>query len=426
MEPATETKREEIRFAGRVNRINVSPTMAVMQEAERFKARGADVVDFGPGEPDFPTPEHIKRAAVKALEENRTKYTATPGIAPLRQAICNWHAAQLASSYTPAECIVNVGGKHAVFNAITSLVESGDEVIIPAPYWVSYPDIVKYAGGEPVYVETHEQNEFRPSVEQIEKAITPRTRVVIINSPSNPTGAVIPRDHFVAILEVCQKHDVWLLSDECYSHFVYGGARPFSIASVPGARERVIIAGSLSKTFAMTGWRVGYTLAPAPLIGAITKLQSQSTSNATSIAQYAALAAMLGPMDSVRDMLAEYARRRERIVEGLRAIPGITCMAPQGAFYVFPNVAAHIGKDMPDDTGVAQQLLEREHVAVVPGEAFGAPGHVRISYATSIERIEAGLRRLARFFGHRSQDSSAAADSPVTAGKRGQSPHSEK
>lgn len=409
MEPATEMKREEeIHFAGRVNRISISPTMAVMQEAERFKARGADVVDFGPGEPDFPTPDHIKRAAVKALEENRTKYTATPGIAPLRKAICDWHAAQLGSSYTPAECIVNVGGKHAVFNAVTSLVEEGDEVIIPAPYWVSYPDIVKYAGGEPVFVETHEKNEFRPSAEQIGKAITRRTRVVIINSPSNPTGAVIPRDHFASILEACQKHGVWLLSDECYSHFVYGDARPFSIASVPGAKDCVIIAGSFSKTFAMTGWRVGYTLAPAPLIGAITKLQSQSTSNATSIAQYAALEAMLGPMDSVRVMLAEYAGRRDRILAGLRAVPGITCTAPQGAFYVFPNIAAHIGKDMPDDTAVARQLLEREHVAVVPGEAFGAPGHLRISYATSIERIEEGLRRLSRFFGHPSMGLPAA------------------
>jgi aspartate aminotransferase len=400
MEPATGMKlEEEIRFAGRVNRISISPTMAVVQEAERFKARGADVVDFGPGEPDFPTPEHIKRGAVKALEENRTKYTATPGIAALRQAICDWHAAQLGSSYRPAECIVNVGGKHAVFNAITALVETGDEVIIPAPYWVSYPDIVKCAAGEPVFVETHEKNEFRPSAEQIEKAITSRTRVVIINSPSNPTGAVIPQDQFAAILQVCQKRGVWLLSDECYSHFVYGEARPFSIASVPGSKERVIIAGSFSKTFAMTGWRVGYTLAPAALIGAVTKLQSQSTSNATSIAQYAALEAMRGPMDSVGVMLAEYARRRERILAGLRAIPGITCAAPQGAFYVFPNVSAHIANDMPDDTAVAKQLLEREHVAVVPGEAFGAPGHVRISYATSIERIEEGLRRLSRFFG---------------------------
>ncbi len=400
MEPATGMKLEEaIHFADRVNRISVSQTMAVMQVAERFKARGADVVDFGPGEPDFPTPDHIKRAAIKALDENRTKYTATPGIAPLRQAICDWHAAQLGSSYQPAECVVTVGGKHAVFNSICSLVNGGDEVVIPAPYWVSYPDIVKYAGGTPVIVETREKDGFSPRPDDIERAITPRTRVVIINSPSNPTGAVIPQNEFVRILEVCQKHGVWLLSDECYSHFVYGDARPYSIASVPGSKEHVIIAGSFSKTFAMTGWRMGYALAPAPLVGAITKLQSQSTSNPNSIAQYAALEAMRGPMDSVGVMLAEYARRRELILAGLRAIPGVTCTAPQGAFYVFPNVSAHVNSEMPNDTAIAKQLLEREHVAVVPGEAFGAPGHFRISYATSIERIEEGLRRLTRFFG---------------------------
>jgi aspartate aminotransferase len=398
MEPATGMKlQEEIRFADRVNRIAVSPTMAVMQEAERFKARGADVVDFGPGEPDFPTPEHIKRAAIKALDENRTKYTATAGIAPLRRAICDWHAAQLGSSYEPPECIVNVGGKNSVFNTIASLIDSGDEVIIPAPYWVSYPDIVKYAGGTPVFVETREQEGFRPSARQIDEAVGPQTRMVIINSPNNPTGAVIPKDEFEAILEVCRKHRVWLLSDECYSHFVYANEKPFSIASAAGAKERVIVAGSVSKTFSMTGWRIGYTLGPAPLIGAVNKLQSQATSNATSIAQYAALEALLGPMDSVGVMLAEYARRRHIILAGLRAIPGVTCAAPQGAFYAFPNVAAHFRREMPDDTVLAKLLLEREHVAVVPGEAFGAPGHIRISYATSVERIEEGLRRLARF-----------------------------
>lgn len=386
----------KIQFAERVNRIEVSPTMAVMQEAERFKARGADVVDFGPGEPDFPTPEHIKRAAIKALEENRTKYTATPGIAPLRRGICDWHATQLGSAYEPAECIVNVGGKNSVFNTICALIDTGDEVIIPAPYWVSYPDIVKYAGGTPVFIETRAQDGFCPAAQQIEEAIGPQTRIVIMNSPNNPTGAVIPKKEFEAILEVCKKHSVWLLSDECYSHFVYGGGKPYSIASA-GAKECVIIAGSFSKTFAMTGWRMGYTLGPAPLIGAINKIQSQATSNATSIAQYAALAAMLGPMDSVGEMLSEYARRREIILAGLRAIPGVTCTAPQGAFYVFPNIAAHFRKEIPDDTTMAKQLLEREHVAVVPGEAFGAPGHIRISYATSVERIEEGLRRLGRF-----------------------------
>ena len=401
MEPATSVKTEELfQLTERVNRISVSPTMAVLQEAEKYKAKGVDVVDFGPGEPDFPTPEHIKRAAIKALEENRTKYTATPGIAPLRQAICDWHAANLGSSpaFQSAECIVTAGGKHAIFNAACALVGAGDEVIIPSPYWVSYPDIVKYAGGKPVFVATQPQDDFRLRATAVEKAVTSRTRMVIANSPCNPTGAVIPSDEFAKIFDVCRRHGVWLLSDECYSHFTYGGAKPFSVASLPGGRERLIIAGSFSKTFAMTGWRMGYLLAPQPIIAAVTKLQSQSTSNPTSIAQYAALEAAKGPMDSVGTMLAEYARRRERILKGLRAIPGVTCTAPEGAFYVFPNISAHLSAEMPTDTAVAKQLLERDYVAVVPGEAFGAPGYLRISYATSLERIEEGVRRIEHFF----------------------------
>jgi aspartate aminotransferase len=400
MDAATGVKMEqEFQLADCVNRISVSPTMVVLQAAEQLKSEGVDVVDFGPGEPDFPTPEHIKRAAIKALEENRTKYTPTPGIAPLRQAICDWHAKQLGSSYQPAECIVSVGGKHAIFNSVCSLVNPGDEVVIPAPYWVSYPDIVKYAGGNPVIIETRAEDDFILRAADLEKVLTSRTRMVIADSPSNPTGAVIPPEEFAKILAVCQRKGVWLLADECYSHFTYGEAEPFSIASLPNSKAGLIVIGSFSKTFAMTGWRVGYALAPQRLIGAMTKLQSQSTSNPTSIAQYAALEAMRGPMDSVPAMLAEYARRRERIVTGLRAIPGITCTAPQGAFYVFPNVSVHLNAEMPSDTAVAKQLLDREQVAVVPGEAFGAPGHLRISYATSMERIEEGLRRIGRFFG---------------------------
>lgn len=398
-------------FADRVERISVSPTLAVLMEAERYKARGLDVVDFGPGEPDFPTPDHIKRAAIRALEENRTKYTPTAGIAPLRQAVCEWHARELGSAYKPSECIVSVGGKHAIFNTINALVNPGDEVVIPSPYWVSYPDIVKYVGGEPVFLKTDPLDGFCLRAAQVERAMTPRTRVLIVNSPSNPTGAVVPPDEFTRLLDVCERHKVWLLSDECYSHFLYGDARPFSIASLPGAKERVIIAGSCSKTFAMTGWRVGYALAPEPLVDAMLKLQSQSTSNPTSIAQYAALEALRGPMDSVKTMLAEYARRRARVIQGLRSIPGICCTEPQGAFYVFPDVSACLARERrrdasaageasgePNTSNVARQLLERKQVAVVPGEAFGAPGFLRISYATSMEHIEEGLRRLAQFF----------------------------
>ncbi len=400
MEPGTAVKTEELlQLSDRVNRINESPTMVVLQAATALKAKGVDVADFGAGEPDFPTPEHIKRAAIQALDQNLTKYTPVPGVPALRQAICEWHAKELGSSYQPAECVVNVGGKHSIFNAVCALVNPGDEVVIAAPYWVSYPDIAKYAGGTPVILETKADDNFVMRAAALEKLITSRTRMVIADSPSNPSGAVIPPAEYAKILAVCQRAGIWLLADECYSHFTYGEAKPFSIASVPNSKNNVIVVGSFSKTFAMTGWRLGYVLAPAPLVAAVTKLQSQSTSNPCSITQYAGLAAMRGPMDGVGVMLAEYARRRERIVAGLRAIPGVTCTAPQGAFYVFPNISAHYNAEMPDDMAVSRLLLEREHVAVVPGVAFGAPGHLRISYATSMDRIDEGLKRMARFFG---------------------------
>jgi aspartate aminotransferase len=400
MEPGTAVKTEEaFQLSDRVNRINESPTMVVLQAAAALKAKGVDVADFGAGEPDFPTPEHIKRAAIQALDENRTKYTPVPGLPELRKAICEWHAKELGSSYQPSECVVNVGGKHSIFNAACVLINPGDEVVIAAPYWVSYPDIVKYAGGKPVILETTEADNFVMRASALEKLINSRTRMVIADSPSNPSGAVIPPDEYAKVLAVCQRKGVWLLADECYSHFTYGEAKPFSIASVRDSKSSAIVVGSFSKTFAMTGWRLGYVLAPKPLVDAVTKLQSQSTSNPTSITQYAGLAAMRGPMDGVATMLAEYARRRERIVAGLRAIPGVTCTAPQGAFYVFPNVSAHYNAEMGDDMAVSRLLLEREHVAVVPGVAFGAPGHLRISYATSMDRIDEGLVRMGRFFG---------------------------
>jgi len=393
-----------VHLTERINRIQISPTSAVIAEAEKLKARGVDIADFGPGEPDFPTPDHIKKAGIRAIEQNFTKYTATGGILPLREAICEWHKRELGSHYESKECVVNVGGKHSIFNVVSVLVQQGDEVIIPAPYWVSYPDIVKYAGGTPVYVESRPEDEFSVTAAVIEKAITPRTRLVILSSPNNPTGGVIPPDEYERILAACKKHNVWLMGDECYSHFTYDPHKPFSIASHAGSKALVIIIGSMSKTFAMTGWRIGYTLAPEALVQATVKLQSQSTSNPTSIAQHAALEAMRGPMDTVPVMLAEYAKRRKRIVEGLRAIPGVTCEWPGGAFYAFPNVAAHLAngnssQSLAKDTSeLARMLLDQARVALVPGDAFGAPGYLRLSYATSIERIDEGLRRLDRFF----------------------------
>jgi aspartate aminotransferase len=387
-------------FAKRVGRISSSPTLAVLMIAEQYKTRGIDMVDFGPGEPDFPTPEHIKRAAVQALEQNFTKYTSASGITPLREAICRWHAAQFGSSYDPAECMFSSGGKHALFNALNALVESGDEVLIPVPYWVSFPDMVKYTGATPVFVPTNAEDAFTLRAEAVEKTISPRTKIIIINSPNNPTGAVIPREEFERIFDVCQRRGIWVLTDECYSHFIYDGGKPYSIAGREGAKPNVIVAGSLSKTFAMTGWRAGFALAPKSVIEAMTKLQSQSTSNPTSITQKAALAALTSPMDSVTEMLAEYTRRRDRIVAGLRAIPGITCTSPHGAFYAFPNISKHLGgKSGCEDTpALARQLLDKAHVAVVAGDAFGAPGYLRLSYATSMERIDEGLRRFERFF----------------------------
>jgi aspartate aminotransferase len=392
-----------VQLTDRINRIQISPTSAVINAAEQLKAKGMDIADFGPGEPDFPTPDHIKKAAIAAIESNKTKYTPTGGIMPLREAICAWHKRELKSSYEPKECAVSVGGKHSIFNVVSVLVQAGDEVIIPAPYWVSYPDIVKYAGGIPIFVETLPQDGFVVTAAAIEEAITAKTRLLVLDSPSNPTGAVVPPGEYEKILAVCKKHNVWLMGDECYSHFVYAPHKPYSIASAPSSKDQVIIVGSVSKTFAMTGWRIGYTLGPAGLIQALIKLQSQSTSNPTSIAQYAALAAMTGPMDSVPLMLAEYTRRRQRIVEGLRSISGVTCEWPDGAFYAFPNVKAHLAggthQPMADNcTDLARLLLDNARVAVVPGAAFGAPGYLRLSYATSIERIEEGLRRLEKFF----------------------------
>jgi aspartate aminotransferase len=393
-----------VHLTERINRIQISPTAAVIAEADRLKAQGVDIADFGPGEPDFPTPGHIKKAAIAAIEENKTKYTPTGGIMPLREAICAWHKRELGSDYAPKESIVTVGGKHGIFNVMSVLVQAGDEVIIPAPYWVSFPDIVKYAGGTPVYVQTRPEEGFSVKADAIEKAITPKTKLLILNSPSNPTGGVVPPDEYARILAVCRKHNVWLMGDECYSHFTYAPHKPFSIASAPDSKNNVIIIGSVSKTFAMTGWRIGYTLAPAELVQALTKLQSQSTSNPTSIAQYAALEAMRGSMESVPVMLAEYDRRRKRIVEGLNAIPGVKCEMPGGAFYAFPNVGAHLsngssGHAIAKDTAeLAKLLLEQARVALVAGEGFGAPGYLRLSYATSIERIDEGLRRLERFF----------------------------
>ena len=387
-----------MRFSQRMSRISVSSTAAVVAKADRLKASGVDVVDFGAGEPDFPTPENVKQAAVRALEQNFTKYTPTGGIRDLKQAIVERHAQDFGSDYTPEECLVTVGGKQAIFEAIAALIDHGDEVILPVPYWVSFLDIIHYAGGKAVLVETSESEGFALRAEAVDRLITPKTKLVIVNSPNNPTGAVVPPAEMEKLLALAARREIMLMSDECYCHFLYDGRKPFSLGSSRD-RERLIIVGSLSKTYAMTGWRVGFALGSAKLLANMLKLQSHSTSNAASIAQKAAVEALRGPQDSVRTMLAEYQRRRDRIVDGLRSIPGVRCLVPQGAFYVYPNVAAHLKNDGLEDTSVlATRLLDEARVALVPGPAFGTRDHVRISYATSQAQIDEGLQRLKDFF----------------------------
>ncbi|MGH9356371.1 MAG: pyridoxal phosphate-dependent aminotransferase [Terriglobia bacterium] len=384
-------------FSNRIQRISVSPTAAVVQKAAKLQAAGVDVVDFGVGEPDFPTPENIKRAAIEALNQNFTKYTPTGGTRELREAIVWRHGQDFGSKYAVEECLATVGGKHAIFEAVAALVNQGDEVILPVPYWVSFLDIVNYSGGKVVPLETHDNDNFAIRAEAVERLVTPKTRLLIVNSPSNPSGAVVPQQEMEKLLALAERRGFILMSDECYCHFLYDGRKPFSLGA-SGNREHMVIVGSLSKTYAMTGWRVGYALGAAPLISNMLNLQSHSTSNPTSIAQKGAIEALRGPQDSVQQMLAEYARRRSRIVAGLRAIPGIQCVMPEGAFYVYPNVGKALERaGYSDSTPFVERLLEEEHVALVPGPAFGTREHVRFSYATSQERIDEGLRRLRQF-----------------------------
>lgn len=387
----------KMNIAERISSISVSSTMKVAADAERLRSQGIDVVDFGAGEPDFPTPDNIKQAAIRALDQNFTKYTAAGGTAELKQAICERHKADFGTSYTPAECIISVGGKHVIFNLTQAVVNPGDEVIIPVPYWVTYKDVVNYAGGKCVFVDTDENKGFTITADMIAPHLTERTRMIIINSPSNPSGAVLDRGEFKKILAMTADRGVYLVTDECYCHFLYEDT-PFSIASVEGAKETVLVAGTMSKTYSMTGWRIGFALAPTPLIGAMTKLQSHSTSNPTSFAQKAAVEAMRGSQESVGIMLAEYRRRRDFVVARLRQIPGVACQEPKGAFYAYPNIGEAMKKlGIANTLDFAAKLLDKAHVAVVPGEAFGTDRHVRISYATSMKELGRGLDRLHQF-----------------------------
>lgn len=387
-----------MKLAARISRISVSKTMAVMEAAIKLREQGIDVVDFGPGEPDFPTPENVKQAGIRAIEANFTKYTAIGGIKELKKAIVEKHARDFGSSYDSSECVVNFGGKHALFNVFAAVVDEGDDVIIPTPYWVTFADIARFVNANPIYLATKESEGFRLTADLLERALTPRTRIVVVNSPNNPSGAVVDDDEFGRIADLCARKNVFLLSDECYSHFLYDGRKPFSIASRTDLKSHIIIAGSVSKTYAMTGWRIGYLLALPEIIGATIKLQSHSTSNPTSISQKAALEALTGPQESVGVMLAEYAKRRTFVLDRLRAIPGVKCAEPGGAFYAYPNISIAFGRSgIKDSTDFAARLLEKVHVAVTPGEAFGTSDHVRMSYATSMEQLDKGLKRMHEF-----------------------------
>ncbi|RQP04701.1 MAG: pyridoxal phosphate-dependent aminotransferase [Paracoccus sp. BP8] len=372
-------------------RVKPSPTIAITGRARDLAAEGRDIISLSAGEPDFDTPAHIREAAKAAIDAGHTRYTAVDGIPELKRAICDKFARENGLDYAPAQVTVGTGGKQILYNALMATLNPGDEVIIPAPYWVSYPDMVLLAGGTPVVIEGAMQNGYRITPEQLEAAITPRTKWLILNSPSNPTGAGYGEEHLRGLTEVLMRHpQVWVLSDDIYEHLVFDDFRFVTPAQVePGLKSRTLTMNGVSKAYAMTGWRIGYGAGPEELIRAMAKLQSQSTSNPCSISQYAALAALQGPQDYIAESRAVFQRRRDLVVAGLNACPGIVCPVPQGAFYVYPSISALIGKTsaggtvIADDETFATALLDETGVAVVFGAAFGLAPHFRISYATS-------------------------------------------
>jgi aspartate aminotransferase len=385
-------------LSDRINRIEVSATMAITAEALKMQAAGIDLANFGAGEPHFSTPQHIKDAAIDAITKNFSRYTNVAGIPEVRKAVVERHAADFGTNYTLEECVFTAGGKLAIFNAVEVLVEHGDEVIVPVPYWVSYKDIIEFAGGKPVFVESSEAENFRVTAKMIEAAITERTKAIILNTPSNPSGAVIPAEDLYAIVRLAHKLGIYVLLDECYVYLDFSGA-VVSGASCTACKEHVIVLGSLSKTYAMTGWRAGFALGPKQIISAMSKLQSQSTSNTTSMVQKAAIAALTSSQACVAEMRADYIKLRDRILAGFKTIPGLTCTVPQGAFYVYPNVSAFIGKGgLKSAADVASKLLTEAHVVVVPGEAFGTTEHIRLSYAVSADVVDKGVERMRDYF----------------------------
>ena len=391
-------------FADRLGRIKPSPTMAVTGRAAELKAAGHDVIGLGAGEPDFDTPEHVKEAAIAALRAGYTKYTAVDGAPDLKQAICDKFRRDNGLDYAPEQAIVGVGGKQVLFNAMLATVNHGDEVIVPRPYWVSYPDMVRIAGGEPVFVDSAADTAFRMTPEALEAAISPRTKWLILNSPSNPSGSAYAADELRALADVLERHPhVWIMADDIYEKVVYDGFAFTTIAQVaPALYDRTLTVNGVSKAYAMTGWRVGFAGGPAPLIRGMAKIQSQSTTNATSIAQAAAVAALNGDHGFLAARNAAFKARRDRVASLLNAIPGLSCRVPEGAFYLYPSCAGVIGRRTPDGATLTDSedyvryMLDSVGVAVVHGAAFGLDPHFRISYATSDDVLEDACARIRR------------------------------
>ena len=382
------------RISRRAAALTPSLTLAIDAKAKEMKAKGIDVVGFGAGEPDFATPQHITDAAIKALNEGFTKYTPSSGMPELRQAVADKFQRDNGLNYKPSQIIISCGGKHSCFNVVTALCQQGDEVIIPAPYWLSYPEMVRLAEATPVIIETADKSDFKVTPDQLRAAITQRTRLFILNSPSNPTGSLYTREELKALGDICVERGVLIMSDEIYEKLVYYGAEHVSIASFSQAHlDHTIIVHGLAKAYSMTGWRIGFTAAPEPIAKAIDAIQSHSTSNPTSFAQKGAIVALNGPQDHIAPWLAEFTRRRAFAYAKLNSIHGISCVNAKGAFYLFPNISKLGLKSIE----FCAQLLQKHNVAAVPGVAFGADDYIRISYATSMSNIEKGLNRIETF-----------------------------
>ncbi|MBF0583759.1 MAG: pyridoxal phosphate-dependent aminotransferase [Magnetococcales bacterium] len=389
-------------LSNRIQKVKPSPTLAIAAKAKELQSHGIDVIDLGSGEPDFDTPKHIKKAAIQAIKEGFTKYTAVDGIPELKNAIIDKFQRDNHLVFAPNQIVVTVGGKQAFYNLAQAMINPLDEVIIPAPYWVSYPDMVLLADGVPVIVATQEETGFKMTPEALESAITPKTRFVVINSPSNPTGAGYTWEELLRLGEVIERYPhVWAVVDDIYEKLVYDGFKAVTLTEVvPSLSERTVILHGVSKTYSMTGWRIGYAAGPVEVIRAMGKIQSQSTSNATSIAQKAAVAALAGPQEVIKPMLKAFAKRRNFVVNALNTIPGIHCRAPEGSFYVFPHVGGLIGTKTPDGTEIkssmelAAFMLESHQLALVPGVAFGMDPYIRISFATSMENLQRAMDRI--------------------------------